>query len=91
MSRQLVQTMTWYKRVQKFNKKTQQYEPLFPLRVAGFAYELGWKRSAALWRAMHERGPLGERPVFHELICNPHARNFLAYAKSHLGNALTIH
>ena len=37
--------MTWYKRIQKFNKQRQQYEPLFPLRVAGFAYELGWKRA----------------------------------------------
>ena len=39
--------MTWYKYVQKLNRQTQQYESLHPLRVAGFAYELGWKRAHA--------------------------------------------
>ena len=41
--------MTWYKYVEKFAKGKQQYEPLHPLRVAGLAYEVGWK-------FVHKRG-----------------------------------
>ena len=41
--------MTWYKYVQKYSKDKQQFESFHPLRVAGLAYEKGWK-------FVHKRG-----------------------------------
>ena len=35
--------MTLYKYVQKFSKEKQKFESFHPLRVAGLAYEVGWK------------------------------------------------
>ena len=42
--------MASYKCVEKLNKPTGQWEPMYPLRVVGFAYELGHK-------VVHEHGP----------------------------------
>ena len=41
--------MTLYKYVQKFSKEEQKFESFHPLRVAGLAYEVGWKLA-------HKRG-----------------------------------
>ena len=35
--------MVLYRSVEKLNTRTQEWEPLYPLRVVGFAYELGHK------------------------------------------------
>ena len=58
--------MTLYKYVQKFSKEKQKFESFHPLRVAGLAYEVGWK-------FVHKRG--GSRQCTCECPSEPACRS----------------